>query len=204
MRYILSLALLALLWASSCKPTPKDLPYIGEKTEVNGEIKNYQIPHWTYTDQDGNPFTDKDLSEYIYVTDFFFISCPSICPMVMKQMKRIYEAYKDDPRVKIVSFTIDPKRDTPEKLKEYSRKLNVDNEKWIFLTGEKEATFDLANTYFIAALEDPDAPGGFDHSGKIILIDKERHVRSFSEGTEAEETPRLIRDMKILLDSYEK
>lgn len=194
----------ALLSLSGCQESAKDLPFIGEKTVVDGKPQHYQIPDWTYTDQDGNPFSHSDLSEYVYVTDFFFVSCPSICPMVMKQMKRIYEAYKDDPRVKLVSFTIDPKRDTPERLKAFSKKLNVDTDKWIFLTGDKEKTFELANKYFIVALEDEEAPGGFDHSGKIILVDKNRHVRSFSEGTEASETPRLIKDIQTLLDTYEK
>jgi protein SCO1/2 len=148
--------------------------------------------------------TNQSLKDYIYVADFFFTSCPSICPKVMKEMMRIYESVKDDPQVKLVSFTIDPKRDDVRKLRLYADNLGIDHTKWYFLTGDKEATFALANTYFVAALEDPTAPGGFDHSGKIILVDKEGHIRSFSEGTDPENTPKIIADIKTLSASYQK
>jgi protein SCO1/2 len=122
---------------------------------------------------------------------------------VAKEMLNIYEAFDKDERVKLVSFTIDPKRDTPSKLKLYSNNLGIDANKWIFLTGDKDATFELANEYFVVAFEDADAPGGFDHSGKIILIDKEGHIRSFSEGTDPSTTGKLIEDIKILLKEYD-
>jgi protein SCO1/2 len=148
--------------------------------------------------------TNEDFKDVIYVADFFFTSCPSICPRVSKEMLKIYNAVKDDPQVKLVSFTIDPVRDTPHRLKLYADNLKVDHQKWYFLTGDKDATFKLADTYFVTAYEDADVPGGFDHSGKIILIDKDGHVRSYSEGTEPQSTPKLIEDIKILSDSYKR
>jgi protein SCO1/2 len=89
-------------------------------------------------------------------------------------------------------------------LKLYAENLGIDTKKWYFLTGDKEATFELANSYFVAALEDKDAPGGFDHSGKIILVDKDGHIRSFSEGTDPKSTPKIIRDIHTLADEYKK
>ena len=142
------------------------------------------------------------LSDYVYVADFFFTSCPSICPKVAKQMLRIYDAVKDEPMVKLVSFTIDPKRDDVKKLRLYAENLGVDHNKWYFLTGDKDATLELANTYFVAAFEDADAPGGFDHSGKILLVDKEGHIRSFSEGTDPENTPKIMEDINKLVAGY--
>jgi protein SCO1/2 len=114
-------------------------------------------------------------------------------------MLKIYDTFKNEPRLKLVSFTIDPKRDTPEKLKLYGDNLQIDHKKWWFLQGEKESTFELANKYFVVALEDADVPGGFDHSGKIILVDKNGHIRSFSEGTDPKSTPKLVEDIKKLL-----
>ena len=146
--------------------------------------------------------TNTDFENHIQVADFFFTSCPSICPKVMKEMYKIYEAVSDDQQIKLVSFTIDPKRDTPETLKIYADNLGINHDKWLFLSGDKEETFELANSYFVSALEDPEAPGGFDHSGKIILVDKKGHIRSFTEGTDPSTTDQFIKDIKKLSDSY--
>lgn len=202
MQKLLILMAIALISLSSCKDE-SELPFIGKKKIIDGKEVPHQIPSWSFTRQDGKQVTNDDLSDYIYVTDFFFISCPTICPRVMKEMKKIEEAFKNDDRVKLVSFTIDPERDTPEKLTAYAEKLGIDQDKWWFLNSDKETTYALANEYFIVAYEDKDVEGGFDHSGKIILVDKDGHVRSFSEGTEPETTDGLIKDIRKLLKSYE-
>lgn len=180
-----------------------DLPIIGKKEIIDGKVVHHRIPHWSYIDQDSTIVTDQALKDYIYVVDFFFISCPSICPRVTKEMKRIYDAFEGDDRVRFVSFTIDPERDTPGRLKAYKEKLGIQDDRWIFLCGDRDATFDLANEYFVVAYKDDEVPGGFDHSGKIILVDKEGHIRSFTEGTQAEDTPKFISDVKRLLKSYD-
>jgi protein SCO1/2 len=200
MRYYFFLHIFILLSLFSCKPTT--LPYLGNTVIENGKPKYHVIRDFTYINQDSVQVSNKDLSAYIYITDFFFTSCPSICPKVMKEMLKIHETFKGDDRVRLVSFTIDPKRDTVEKLKLYSSNLGVDTKYWHFLTGDKDETLDLAGDFFVAALEDPTAPGGFDHSGKIVLVDKSGHVRSFTEGTEPEDTPKFINDVKLLLDEY--
>ena len=199
-----SVILLAVIGLAACNSEPKELPFIGQTKIVDGKEVPHQIPDWSYINQDSNIVTNNDLGEYIYIADFFFTSCPSICPKVMKEMLRIQEAFKDEPMVKLVSFTMDPKRDTPKKLTKYAKAIGANTDKWWFLTGDKEATFDLANEYFIVAYEDADSPGGFDHSGKLILVDKNGHVRSFSEGTDPSETPKIIADTKKLIASYAK
>lgn len=197
-KWINILALFVILF--SCKQEAGPLPILGfESKGENGEVTYHTIRDWTYTNQDSVEVSNNDLKENIYVADFFFTSCPSICPRVTKEMLRIYDAYKDEDRVKLVSFTIDPKRDTPSRLTRYAGNLNVDTKKWWFLTGDKDFTYELANDYFNVAMEDEQAPGGFDHSGKLILVDQNGHVRSFSEGTDPEETPKMIRDIKRLL-----
>lgn len=188
----------------SCKPQQNELPYLGQTVMEDGKEIHHQVGKFSHWNQDSVLMTNASLKDHIYVADFFFTSCPSICPKVMKQMLRIYEAVKDDPQVKLVSFTIDPKRDNVGKLRLYADNLGIDHDKWYFLTGDKDATLELANTYFVAAFEDASAPGGFDHSGKILLVDKEGHIRSFSEGTDPENTPKIIEDIKKLSKSYTK
>jgi protein SCO1/2 len=180
------------------------LPYLGNKQIIDGKEvapKIGTVNHWR---QDSILINNDSLQKYIYVTDFFFTSCPTICPKVTKEMLRIHDAFKNEPRVKLVSYTIDPERDTPSKLKLYADNLQVNQKQWWFLNGDKDSTYALANTYFIVAMEDKDAPGGFDHSGTIVLVDKEGHVRSFSQGTDPSTTPKLITDIKKLLSSYEE
>jgi protein SCO1/2 len=183
---------------TTCKDN-SSLPYLGEKVNIDGKEIKHVIPDWKMLNQDSVGVTNKSLSPYIYVADFFFTSCPSICPRVAKEMLKIHDAFKDEVKVKLVSFTLDPKRDTPSRLKLYGDNLSINHEKWWLLSGDKDSTLQLASSYFVAAFEDATVPGGFDHSGKIILVDQNGHIRSFSEGTDPDETPRLIKDIKKLL-----
>lgn len=182
----------------SCKP--QTLPYLGNTDFADGKPKYHTIRDFSYLNQDSIVITNKLLSNQVYVADFFFTSCPSICPKVMKEMLNIHEKFKGDDRVKLVSFTIDPKRDDVNRLRMYADNIGADTQYWHFLTGDKDETLDLAADFFVAALEDPTAPGGFDHSGKIVLVDKNGHVRSFTEGTEPADTPKFIKDIKKLLN----
>ncbi len=194
---------IGLIFIASCKTDTGPLPVLGQKKMVDGKETLHTIPNWSYINQDSVTVTDADLIEYVYVADFFFTSCPSICPRVMKEMLKIQSEFSNDPRVKLVSFTIDPVRDTPKKLSQYAKKIGANTDNWWFLRGDKDATFDLANEYFVVAFEDAEVDGGFDHSGKLILVDKSGHIRSFSEGTDPDDTPKLIADIKKLLANYE-
>ncbi len=187
----------------SCSTNNEKLPIIGRFEIVNGDTLLHEIPDFTFMNQDSQKVSNQSLEPYLYVADFFFMSCPSICPKVKKQMLRIYDKYEDNEKIKLVSHTIDPVRDTPERLKLYARNLEVKNEKWIFLTGDKDSILEIAEDYFVAAYEDEDAPGGFDHSGKIILVDTERHVRAFAEGTDPDDVTKFLRDIDRLLKEYE-
>jgi len=194
-----------ILLSYGCKDAaPTTLPKLGFKKVIEGVATDHVVRDWTYMNSDSVEVTNKDLSDVVYVSDFFFRSCPTICPKVAREMKRVYTEFEDNPHVKFVSFTLDPKRDSPQKLKEYAANLQVDTKKWWFLHGDKDFTYDLTTDYLQIGFEDADAPGGFDHSGKLILADKAGHIRSFSEGTDPNETPKMIRDIGILLKEYEK
>jgi protein SCO1/2 len=190
-----------LLGIASCKEAP--LPYLGNQQTVNGQLVYHKIGNFSHYNQDSILMTNDSFKNYICVVDFFFTSCPSICPKVAKEMLKIQEGLSDIENVRLISFSIDPKRDTPERLKLYAENIGADSNKWHFLTGDKDLTLDLASTYFVAALEDADAPGGFDHSGKIVLVDRDGHVRAFSEGTDPSETDEFIKNVKKLANSPE-
>ncbi|MBK7010244.1 MAG: SCO family protein [Saprospiraceae bacterium] len=190
----------------SCQPGTKGdkLPVLGNPVTENGVTKEHTIRPFTYFSQDSTVITNDSLANSIYIADFFFTSCPSICPRVMKQMLRLHDEFKNVNGVRLVSFTLDPKRDSIGKLSVYAENIGVKSDKWLFLTGDKDFTLDLADDFFVAALEDPSAPGGFDHSGKIILVDKKGRVRSFCEGTDPTTIPDFIKDVHALLNEESK
>jgi len=201
-KYLL-LIISTLIVSCQGKESSGPLPYIGDRTELDGTVLEHEIRDFTFTDQLGRTVSNRDVEGKIYLTDFFFTSCPTICPKVKKQMLRIYDKVLDNDDIILVSHTIDPKRDTPEALKLYSDNMEINHDKWRFLTGDKEELLDIADDYFVAAFEDPDAPGGFDHSGKVILLDKDGRIRSFGDGTNPKEINKLMKDINILIKEYE-
>jgi protein SCO1 len=194
-----NITLIAFFFILSCSQEVKQLPILGNPKMVNGKEVKHTIRPFNYMSQDSLPITNATLKDQIYIVDFFFTSCPSICPRVVKQMLKIHDEFKSNPNVRLVSFTLDPKRDTPSKLKKYADNLEVKADKWLFLTGDKDFTLELAHDYFVSAAEDAEAPGGFDHSGKIILVDRNGHIRSFCEGTDPSAIPAFMEDVKTLL-----
>ena len=119
-------------------------------------------------------------------------------------MIRIHDEFDNEIDLKMISFALDPKRDNVEHLKSYSQNLGIDNSKWYFLTGKKDDIWDLAEGFLISVREDQDEPGGIFHSGKIILIDKNGHIRGFANGTEEKDVNKLMSNIQLLLKEYKK
>lgn len=201
--YLFMITLLA-VGMISCNDSklPNELPYIGQHSYENGDTLYYKIPGFEFIDQDENKVNNASFKDHVYISDFFFTSCPSICPKVKKQMLRIYDKYEKTDLIKMVSHTLDPVRDNAEVLKGYSKNLGVDNNKWMFLTGEKDELREMALKYFVAVVEDDEAPGGLDHSGKIVVVDKQGHVRAFAEGTDPDDVSELMKEIDVLLHEY--
>lgn len=195
-----------LLAFSACQNKNQDLPILGERDVVAGDTVYHTIQDFSFTDQDSTEVTHQTLAGKIYVADFFFISCPTICPVMKREMLRVYEKFKDHPDVVLLSHTIDPRHDSVSVLKAYATQLDVQADRWHMVTGDKKAIYDIAlKSYFVTALEDStqqDA-GGIVHSGAFLLVDKERRIRGQYDGTKTEEVDRLMRDMTRLLTSYE-
>ena len=200
------LAAITMVIATSCET--KKLPYLGEpdivKKVVNGketeETVYPTIPDFSFTNQDKQTVTQADFKNKIYVADFFFVTCPTICPIMKKNMLTVYKEFKDNPDVKILSHTIDPEHDNPDVLKQYAKDLGVTGTTWQFVTGDREKIYDIGQKhYMVSAMEDSSQAGGYIHSGAFVLIDKDRHIRGMYDGTTEEGTAKLKEDLKILL-----
>ena len=150
-----------------------DLTYI----ERNGE--NAKVPAFSFTDQNGKTITNKDYEGKVYVVEFFFTTCPDICPIMNENMVKLQNEFLGNPKVGMASFTIDPSHDTPEVLKKYAQDYGITKLQWHLLTGEREEIFKLANEGFnLYVAETADDRGGFEHSGFFALIDQEGNIRS--------------------------
>lgn len=189
----------ALLLLAACQQTPEPLPIIGERDIVSGDTIYHTIPDFAFVNQDSQLVTNETFAGKAYVVDFFFTSCPTICPKTAKQMLRLYERYQDDDRVLLLAHTVDPVRDSVGTLRNYARNLGVESNKWHFVTGNRIELYKIAEDYFSIAKEDPTAPGGFDHSGRFILVDKNRYVRSFCDGTDPDSVDQFMKDIDRLL-----
>lgn len=179
-------------------------PQIIEKT-VNGEIVydtvDHTVGYFRLFNQDSTVITPANLDGKVYVTDFFFTSCISICPEMSKQMLRIHDQFKNRDSLALVSFSIDPEFDTVAVLKNYSERLGVSSDKWHFLTGDKDEIYTLAfNSYLTERpADDPEDENNILHSGAFILIDTQKRIRGVYDGTVPDQVDLLMKDIDKLL-----
>ncbi len=212
----LSLSILFLAACSDLQNRTREesqLPYLGRHNYVEKTVNNetvvdtlyHQVADFSFVNQDSSIITPETFEGKVYVTDFFFTSCPTICPVMKTQMLRIYEAYKENNEVALLSHTIDPAYDTVALLQDYAERLGVASDKWHFVTGDKDDIYDIGlKSYMVTAMEDEDEPGGFIHSGAFILVDKDRHIRGMYDGTKPDQVDILIKDIRKLLESYDR
>ena len=195
---------------SSRSQSAEPLSYI----VLNGEAK--KVPEFAFLNQDSLMITNEDFASKVYVAEFFFTSCPSICPIMNRNMKRIEERFGMLSNFGIASFTIDPKHDTPSVLKQYAEDYEVSSQNWHFLTGDLNTTYELANKGFnIFAEINPRVEGGFEHQGYFALIDQNGFIRSRTdtfgnpivyymgidqEDVEVQEVELLMEDINKLLN----
>lgn len=137
-----------------------------------------KAPAFSFTNQDKQTITNENYKGKVYLVEFFFSTCPTICPIMNENMVKLQNEFGKDDRFGIASITIDPETDTPENLKEHAKFLGVNMANWHFLTGTEEAIFGLSKKFNLYVGKNTDAPGGFEHSGLFALIDKEGNIRS--------------------------
>lgn len=169
-----------------------------------------KAPAFELLNQDGNKITDKFYNDKVYVVDFFFTTCPTICPKMTKNMLKVQNKFYGNPNFGIVSISINPNNDTPQVLKDYAKEYGATLKNWHFLTGDKDYIYTIANNGFtLYAGENSQAEGGFEHSGSFALIDKKGNIRSrfdtfgnpiaFYDGLSDEGIKMIIEDIEILL-----
>ncbi len=194
------------LTAFSCSRPSKEekLPIFGEREVSGNDTIYHRIADYQFVDQDSSVVTNETFRDKIYVADFFFTSCRTICPKMKTQMLRVYDSIKNDHDVLLLSHTIDPEYDTVALLHDFAERLGVKSDKWHFVTGDQEEIFKIAQTsYFATALTDDTEPDGYIHSGAFLLIDKDRRIRGKYDGTKEDDVNRLISDIKKLKKEYE-
>lgn len=197
------------LW--NCGGNAERLPILGERETIKKIVDGkevvdtvyHTIPDFKFVNQNGDTVTAQNFNDKIYVADFFFTTCPTICPVMKKQMKKVYEKFKGENEVAILSHTIDPDHDTPSVLKEYAKDLGVTSTQWMFVTGQREKIYEIGEKqYLVVAGADSTAPGGYIHSGAFVLVDKQKRVRGMYNGTDEAGTQRLIADIERLREEY--
>ena len=165
--------------------------------------KYHRISDFSLLNQNGNNVTQEDYKNKIYVADFFFTTCPDICPIMTGNMLYLQENLKDT-NVMLASFSVTPKIDTVEVLKEYSMLKGVDDSRWNLMTGDKKQIYDLARKSYLVAKAIPDGKNhGMIHTENFVLVDRDKRIRGYYDGTNIEDMNKLLDDIQILIKSYE-
>ena len=193
------LLILITLLFFGCTPKDKLLPILSKQKTVDGHTEYEKIPNFAFYNQDSTIITNQTFANKAYVVDFFFISCPTICPIMQKNMLKIHNHFLADSSLLLVSHTIDPKRDSVARLQNYASNMGVSANKWHFLTGNKDDIYSIADDYFNVVIEDPNLPDGFDHSGRFVLVGPNGHIRSYCQGTDSKDIDKFIKDIEKLL-----
>tara|TARA_B100001287_G_scaffold276768_1_gene289313 strand:+ start:4830 stop:5489 length:660 start_codon:yes stop_codon:yes gene_type:complete len=194
------------------KPSDKKVLKVINPIDLNSEMvdvelrnkgKDHYISDFELINQEGRAFSSISVSKKIWVVEYFFASCKGICPLMNAQMRRVQSAFIADTNIVIMSFTVDPERDTPEVLKAYAEEHDAQSEKWIFLTGAKESIYELARKSFFLlkpaeAKNQGDVGSDFIHTNNFVLIDKNKQIRGYYDGTNRNEVDELIEDIVLL------
>ena len=165
----------------------------------------HKIGDFSFLDQNGKTINQKDVKGKVFVAEYFFTTCQTICPVMNKQMQRVHEVYRENDKVNILSFTVNPEIDTVEQMKRYADEHKADAEKWHFLTGEKDKLYELARkSFFVLKPAESqnlgDVGSDFIHTNNFVLVDQEMRIRGYYDGTNSKEVDRLIKDIDLLLN----
>ena len=195
----------ALWMMCSCKDKLRPLPYYDTadftpKWEMPDNKKFHQIRSFTLLNQENKPFTEKDIEGKICVADFFFTSCPGICPKMTRSMADIQKEFMNDDEIMLLSHSVNPEKDSVNILKKYAKEKNINFNRWKLLTGNKDEIYDLGRKYYFVEEDEGIKKGNdvFLHTENFILIDKQRHIRGIYNGLDPNSIDNLIKDIRIL------
>jgi protein SCO1/2 len=180
------------------------LPFFGPfEISASGDTIYHSIPPFEFVNQKGKKISSKDVDGKIFVANFFFATCPTICPKMNNQVYRIQEEFKNNDNIRILSFTVDPESDSVEALAAYAGKMNANDSVWWFLTGNKDSIYALAREGFFVPAAIGEKENDFFHSQNLILVDREKRMRGIYDGLEKAEVDTLIDEIKVLLKEYQ-
>jgi protein SCO1/2 len=183
---------------------PEDVKTVVVDGKEKTDTIYHTIPPFRFINQDGDTITEKWLDNKVYVADFFFTTCPTICPKMMFNLEKVNVVTQKNFDLRIISHSVNPVHDSVPVLKEYAKLVHADPKKWSLVTGNKKDIYDIGvDGYKLAVDEDPRAPGGFLHSEMFVLVDKEKRIRGYYDGTDTTAVNKLINDIKILGAEYE-
>ena len=195
------------------KNTQEPLPIINptdlKKELVDPELlavgQGHTIGDFSFTNQDGRTITQKEIENKVFVAEYFFSTCKSICPIMNQQMQRIQKKFQGNTNIKLLSFTVDPETDNSETLKTYAVQHGYEKGQWHFLTGSKSSLYSLARKSFFVlkpaeATNIGDAGSDFIHTNNFVLVDKKKRIRGYYDGTNPAEITELIEDIELLLN----
>lgn len=176
------------------------LPYFGTGYTIeNGRDWHYSVPSFSFINQDNDKLTESFVKNKIWVVHYFFIACPSICPKMIANMERVQASFKTDDNIRIVSLTVNPREDTPDRLKAYAVTRKINPSQWQLGTGNKKELYRFArNGLYITATDGDGGPDDFIHSDKFVLVDRNGHIRGYYDGTSPAQVEQLIRDIQRL------
>lgn len=176
------------------------LPWYGvNNTIVSGPRQAAVLPAFAFTNQYGDTVTNTRLQQHITIANYFFTSCPVVCPAMMQQLQRVHAAFPNDTGICLVSLTVDPVRDSSPALLRYSQRRSLPAQGWELLTGDKPSLYRFARKgLYITATDGDGGPDDFIHSENIVLLDRQQHIRGYYQGTSAAATDQLIADIKKL------
>lgn len=189
------------MFLGSCKFGTKALPKLGVLSIENGDTTFRPYPKFEFTNQEGQTVSEQTFAGKVYVADFFFVSCPTICPVMSKNLKKVYDRYHERDDFLILSHSIDTRHDSVPVLKEYATRLGVTADTWHFVTGKKDDIYSIGYDFYMATIEEDNSPGtgGYLHSGGLILVDKNGVIRGIYDGTVDAQVGQLIADLNYLL-----
>lgn len=195
---VLIIGVLSILYYKNKNNTPiKQLPYFAPPEFA--DKSKYTLPNFSFVNQYGLVTDSRTVRNKIYVADFFFVTCTSICPIMANQMQRVYHQFQNDTNILIISHTVNPEEDSVHILKKYAEDHGIYDKKWLFVTGNKKHLYEVARKGYMLNVE----PGNgstedFIHTQQFVLIDRTGHIRGYYDGTDSIEVNRLIIDIKVL------
>ena len=202
--FILSFIIISIIYQIM---KPKQVLKVFQPADVSTElvdttlqyVKRYHtIADFSLTNQNGKTITQEDYKGKIYIADFFFTTCQTICPIMTDHMVKIQEKLKNDNNVMLLSHTVTPEIDTVAQLKKYALEKGVNDAKWNLVTGDKKEIYDLARKSYLAAKDIPYSDNDLVHTENFVLVDKKKRIRGFYDGTDPESIENLLDDIKIL------